>query len=214
MPRKSITVLAIDDDPGDITILRRNLAIIKDWHMEFVSSDNFESAQSILCDKHVDIIFVDYLMGSETGLDVLAKIRASGYSTPVIMLTGKGNEKVAVEAMQLGASDYLIKDTVSANNLERAIINAFDKYKLATKVEEQRQQLENKVKELEEALDHVRQLQGLLPICMHCKRIRDEEDSWQQLEKYISEHSEAEFSHSICQECKEKYYPELIEEEN
>ncbi len=210
MNRKNISILAIDDDPGDVTILRRNLDYIKGWEIEFSSSADFESAQPILGEKQVDIIFVDYLMGRETGLDVLAKIRSAGFANPVIMLTGKGNENVAVEAMKLGASDYLIKDSVSGNNLERAILNALEKNRLQKKVEEQRLQLEKKVVELEAALDHVKQLQGLLPICMHCKRIRDGKDSWQQLEKYISEHSEAEFSHSLCQECREKYYPEMI----
>jgi hypothetical protein len=57
----------------------------------------------------------------------------------------------------------------------------------------------------------VQQLKGIIPICMHCKEIRDDKGYWNQLEKYISEHSEAQFSHSICDECLEKYYPEATE---
>ena len=58
----------------------------------------------------------------------------------------------------------------------------------------------------------VRQLEGLLPICMFCKRIRDEHQSWQQLERYISQHSEAEFSHGLCPECAQKHYGDLLAE--
>ena len=75
------------------------------------------------------------------------------------------------------------------------------------------QELEDKVKqrtaELEKSLAKVKQLSGLLPICMHCKKIRDEKGYWNQIEAYIHEHSDAEFSHSICKDCAEKYYPDM-----
>lgn len=63
--------------------------------------------------------------------------------------------------------------------------------------------------ELEEALAQVKTLKGLLPICAHCKKIRDDEGYWQQIEKYIRDRSEAEFSHGICPECAKKHYPEF-----
>ena len=74
------------------------------------------------------------------------------------------------------------------------------------KVEVEREKL---VSELQEALGKVKTLSGLLPICMHCKKIRDDKGYWNQIESYIHEHSDAEFSHSICKECAEKYYPDM-----
>jgi PAS domain S-box-containing protein len=65
----------------------------------------------------------------------------------------------------------------------------------------------------EEALGHVKKLQGLIPICAHCHRIRDDEDAWQMMEVYIQEHSDALFSHGLCPECAEAYYPELKDRE-
>ena len=65
------------------------------------------------------------------------------------------------------------------------------------------------IRELQKALLEVTQLSGLLPICMHCKKIRDDRGYWKQIEAYIQEHSDAKFSHSICQECAEKYYPDM-----
>lgn len=62
--------------------------------------------------------------------------------------------------------------------------------------------------ELQASLDHVKMLQGLLPICMHCKRIRDDEQNWQRIETYLHQHADVNFTHSICSECLEKYHSE------
>lgn len=70
-------------------------------------------------------------------------------------------------------------------------------------------ELADKVLQLEEALANVKQLEGVIPICMHCKKIRDDKESWHQLEQYISSHSEARFSHGLCPECYEKQMQEI-----
>ncbi|MCD4755694.1 MAG: hypothetical protein K8R75_07815, partial [Deltaproteobacteria bacterium] len=70
-------------------------------------------------------------------------------------------------------------------------------------------QLEVTNEELTKAIAEVKQLSGFLPICASCKKIRDDKGYWNQIESYISQHSEAEFSHSICPECAKKLYPEL-----
>lgn len=74
---------------------------------------------------------------------------------------------------------------------------------------QQEEERANLIRELQEALLTVKQLSGLLPICANCKRIRDDDGTWPTLEKYISEHSDAEFSHGICPDCRELLYPEL-----
>lgn len=73
------------------------------------------------------------------------------------------------------------------------------------------QENEKLIADLQKALAEVKRLSGLLPICSHCKKIRDDQGYWRQLEAYIQEHSEAQFSHGICQECMEKFFPELTE---
>jgi PAS domain S-box-containing protein len=70
-------------------------------------------------------------------------------------------------------------------------------------------QRDNSISDLQKALSEVKTLQGFLPICSHCKSIRDDKGSWTQIEEYIHKHSDAEFSHGICQKCAEKYYPDL-----
>jgi acid phosphatase family membrane protein YuiD len=68
------------------------------------------------------------------------------------------------------------------------------------------------IKDLQEALNSVKTLKGLLPICSSCKKVRDDKGYWNQIEAYVSEHSEAEFSHGICPECAKKLYPQYYQE--
>jgi hypothetical protein len=72
-----------------------------------------------------------------------------------------------------------------------------------------KKRLAEQVDKLEEANRHVQRLQGLLPICMYCHKIRTDQQLWQQMEAYITEHSDAKFSHSLCPECAQKHFPEL-----
>lgn len=74
------------------------------------------------------------------------------------------------------------------------------------KLVEERERL---IRELQEAQTNIKTLQGLLPICSWCKNIRDDKGYWSQMETYIQTHTEADFSHSICPECLEKYHPEV-----
>jgi len=83
------------------------------------------------------------------------------------------------------------------------------------KIKNTENQLRNEKEKLEAALAEVKKLSGLIPICGHCKKIRDDKGYWNQVEAYIQEHSEAKFSHGICRDCAKKYYPgyDLYEEE-
>ena len=65
-----------------------------------------------------------------------------------------------------------------------------------------------------QALDQVKQLSGLLSICSHCKRIRNDHGYWEQVEVYVRDHSEAQFTHGICPDCAEKFYPEIVGTKN
>jgi preprotein translocase subunit YajC len=72
-------------------------------------------------------------------------------------------------------------------------------------------ELQNQKNKLQKALDEIKTLRGIIPICSHCKQIRDDEGSWQRIEEYIHSHSEAQFSHGICPGCMKKHYPEHYE---
>ncbi|MCF8045203.1 MAG: hypothetical protein K9J83_05015 [Desulfarculaceae bacterium] len=75
-------------------------------------------------------------------------------------------------------------------------------------------QLQKKNAQLQHAMDHVKTLQGIIPICMHCHKIRNDKQIWDRLEAYLSEHTEAQLSHGICPECMEKYYSDLYDDDD
>ncbi len=95
--------------------------------------------------------------------------------------------------MQSGANDYVIKP------FDRAELQA--RVRVGQNVVELQRSLAQRVRELEEALSQVQQLQGLLPICSYCKKIRDDRNYWQQVETYVSRHTQMRFSHGICPDC-------------
>ena len=78
---------------------------------------------------------------------------------------------------------------------------------------EKKEQLERANRELTKALETIRKLEGLIPICASCKKIRNDEGFWQQVEEYISDHSSAQFTHSLCPDCVTKLYPDYVPEE-
>jgi len=90
--------------------------------------------------------------------------------------------------------------------IERELSDAHLEIARRQEAEKERDQV---IQKLKNAISEVKTLRGLLPICSHCKNIRDVEGYWKRLESYIQEHSDAQFSHGICPECAEKYYPEM-----
>ncbi|MBW2127619.1 MAG: hypothetical protein JRH08_18705, partial [Deltaproteobacteria bacterium] len=78
-------------------------------------------------------------------------------------------------------------------------------------VAEVNQELESKIAELEKASSEIKTLSGLLPICAKCKKIRDDKGYWSQIEIYIKEHSEAQFTHGLCPECAKELYGDLVD---
>ena len=130
MEGNRIVVFVVDDDTGDIELLRRYLNDIPDWEIEYISFDDWAEAREELKRRAVDVIFLDYMLGGETGLDILNDIRDSGDKRPVIVLTGQGDENIAAEITRAGADDYLVKGNLNGDMLRRAIIGAKKQYQL------------------------------------------------------------------------------------
>jgi CheY-like chemotaxis protein len=155
-----------------------------------------------VCELHrenrYDLILLDLLMPGMDGFQVmegLKEIEADSY-LPVIVITAQPDHKL--RALQAGAKDFVSKPLDLAEVLAR-VHNMLEVRLLHT--------------ELRKALEHVKLLSGMLPVCMWCKKIRDDKGYWNAIENYISQHSEAEFTHGICPDCKKKYYGELVHEE-
>ena len=148
-----------------------------------------------------DIYLLDYRLRGQTGLDLLNDLAAENCKVPIILLTGQGDHYIDMEAMNAGAMDFLVKGEIDSNLLERSIRYAM----MRNHVETEHERL---ILELEEALERIKTLDGLLPICAQCKKIRDDSGYWNQIEGYIASHSKAEFSHSVCPTCARQLYPD------
>jgi Response regulators consisting of a CheY-like receiver domain and a winged-helix DNA-binding domain len=153
------------------------------------------------------LAILDWMMPEMDGTEICRRVRnltGSDY-TYIILLTARGQKEDVVEGLEAGADDYITKPFDQAELRSRL--------RAGERILELKSSLAQKVRELEDALQHVRSLQGLLPICMHCKKIRDETQMWRRMEAYIEDHSDAKFSHALCDECLAKYYPESADED-
>jgi len=108
-----------------------------------------------------------------------------------------------MEGFRSGTDDYLTKP-FDQDEL-------YARLKVGKRIMELQEKLAKRIGELEESLSKVKQLQGLLPICSYCKKIRNDKNYWEQVEGYFSKHSEAQFSHGICPECYEKHFQEEMD---
>lgn len=130
-------ILICDDDDADVILLRKLLKSDKMTNYEILESYSAEDLFTTLRAKKqkVDLVFLDYYLGTSNGLDLLPEIRKN--NVPVIMLTGRGDEEIAVECMKEGASDYLPKDTLGSHDLNKVIDQAIERWE----VEQERDQL-------------------------------------------------------------------------
>lgn len=104
--------------------------------------------------------------------------------------------------------EYEIDEIFSTSIVFVVLLLVFS-YRRMLDLQQKNDWLNIKYKQIEEAQAEIKELKGILPICSHCHKIRDDQGYWNQLEKYIHEHSEVKFSHSICQECAKKHYPDF-----
>lgn len=184
-------LLIVDDTPVNLKILNN---VLCDKY-EVVLANNGQEALRLVHRQIPDMILLDVMMPEMNGFEVcrILKEQEALKDIPVIFLTALVEEADEARGFEAGAVDYITKPFKPAILLHR----------ISTQLElkMQKNALARKNVELEEALTRVKELSGLLPICMMCKKIRDDSGYWNQLETYISRHSKALFSHGLCPEC-------------
>ena len=117
----NIRILIIDDDEDDFFITSEYLKQIQEYQLQIDWCYRYNDAIQHLHERKYDMYFVDYRLGAKTGLDFLKEAVRVGCEEPIVLLTGKGNKDVDIEAMQMGATDYLIKTELTTDKLERCI---------------------------------------------------------------------------------------------
>jgi sigma-B regulation protein RsbU (phosphoserine phosphatase) len=196
-----MTVLVADDHDVNRKLLR---TLLTAEGYEVREAADGTAALAILQTTHEPMVgLIDWEMPQIEGIEVCRQTRARNPEVPIflILVTVRDSKQDVVTGLQAGANDYVTKPFDKTELLARV--------KIASQMVELQQTLTHRVEELKEALISVKQLSGLLPICSYCKKIRDDQNYWTQVESYVGKHSEARFSHSICPTC----YEEIVKPE-
>lgn len=189
--------LLLADDDADF---RLSLQLtLPTWGYECVEAADGVTALTVLQGPDSPpLALLDWAMPGLDGPEVCRRVRDSSRAVPpvLILITGRSDHDAVLAGLRAGANDYIIKpfdpDELEARlNVGRQVVGLH-------------QRLAARVQELEEALGRVKQLQGLLPICAWCKKVRDDQNYWEQVEDYMTKHLDIHFSHGVCPDCYKK----------
>jgi sigma-B regulation protein RsbU (phosphoserine phosphatase) len=193
----AVTILIADDVATNRMLLRAMLNA--EGYNTIEASDGPEALAALLEATTPVVGLIDWEMPKMDGIEVCRQARLRSNAPPMFLLlvTVRNARQDIVLGLQAGASDYVIKPFDRAELLARV--------KIGVGMVDLQQMLQAKVQELRDALEQVNLLSGFLPICSYCKKIRDDKNYWEQVESYITKHSEAKFSHAICPQCFEAH---------
>ena len=194
-------VLIAEDD----SISRRLLqaALVKWGYDVVVTTDGQEAWKILQTADPPTLLILDWLMPQMDGIEICREVRKSEAlkSAYIILLTSRGSKQDIVQGLEAGADDYVTKPFDHGELRARVQVGA--------RVIGLQKALAERVHQLEEAMNSVKTLQGLLPICCYCKKIRDDGNYWHRVETYIAGHANVRFSHGICPDCSDKLKADL-----
>ena len=194
-------VLIAEDDPVSRRLLQA--ALIKWGYEVTVTTNGKEAWEALQAPDAPSLLILDWLMPEMDGVEVCRQARQleALKSSYIILLTSRGSKDDIVQGLEAGADDYVTKP------FDHGELRA--RVQVGSRVVQLQTALADRVKELEEAMANVKQLQGLLPICCYCKKIRDDGNYWHRVESYITGHANVRFSHGICPDCTQKLKADL-----
>jgi CheY-like chemotaxis protein len=197
-------ILIAEDDFTSRTVLSG--VLIKYGHTVVATENGADAWEAMRQSDAPKLAILDWMMPEMDGIEVCRCIRTLKTDQPpyIIMLTAKGDKADIITGLESGANDYLAKP-FDPGELHARI-------EVGTHMVEMQAALAAKIEELHQALDKIKTLRGIIPICANCKKIRNDHGYWNQVEVYVRDHTEAEFSHGICPECMNNLYPRFARE--
>ncbi len=190
-------ILIAEDEAVSRRLLQQTL---QRWGYEVVvAADGTEAWACLSGAEAPQLAILDWMMPGVDGVELCQRVRAVETQVPIyiMLLTARAAREDIVAGLQAGADDYVVKPFDEAELRARV--------QVGMRVVQLQISLADRVHDLEDALSRVKQLQGLLPICSYCKKIRDDRNYWQQVEQYVTERTDARFSHAICPTCYERH---------
>ncbi|OAI41635.1 response regulator receiver protein [Planctomycetaceae bacterium SCGC AG-212-D15] len=189
-------ILIAEDDQ----ISRRLLeATLTTWGYEVqVTCDGRTACQALEAKEPPQMALLDWMMPEMDGLEICHQVRSTpaGRAIYIILLTARTSKEDVIAGLDGGADDYITKP------FNREELGA--RLRAGRRIVELQLSLAERMAELEESLARIKHLNGLLPMCAWCKKIRDDQNYWQEVESYVASHSDARFTHGICPACTEK----------
>ena len=203
------SILIVDDERKNIQLLG-NILREQGYEPEFAT--NGVEALEWADRRHFDLVLLDVVMPDIDGYEVCKRLKNNPATTniPVIFLTVKDDAESIVRGFEIGAVDYVTKPFNTIELLARVKTHLALR-QFGRELQLKNSELELKNSELTQALEEIKTLQGIIPICANCKKIRDDEGYWQQIEQYIMAHTDAQFSHGICPDCMKEFYPDIAD---
>jgi DNA-binding response OmpR family regulator len=194
-------ILIAEDEASSRNMLASVLA--HDGHEVVLTVNGSEAWLELQKPDAPRLVILDWIMPIMDGLEVVRCIQEMPPPGKpyLILVTVRGNKSDVVTGLGAGANDYIAKPYDAGELLARV--------EVGRRLIETQDALAAKIEELQRALEDIRTLRGILPICSNCKKIRDDDGYWNQVESYLQQHTGAEFTHSVCPECIEKLYPDL-----
>ncbi len=207
-------ILIVDDIPTNIQLL---VSILEKEGYAISFALDGEQALELIADEQFDLILLDVMMPGLSGFEICTTIKKMPemQSIPIIFLTAKTERTDILNGFSVGGADYITKPFNTPEllarvqthlELKRAGDLLIGQNKALTHKNEELKQLNL---ELQLALKTIQVLEGIIPICAFCKKIRDDKGYWDRVEAYITKHSKAQFSHSICPDCLKENYPDM-----
>jgi phosphoserine phosphatase RsbU/P len=193
--RPAVTIVIADDHDNYRKVLRQ---LLEPEGCKMLEARDGKEALNLLNRMDTPAIgLIDWQMPELDGIEVCRQARLGRGAPPMflILLTARDAQPDIVTGLRAGANDYITKPFFPDELIARM--------RVGIEMMRLQQTLVDRLQELEVAMARVKRLSGLLPICGYCKKIRDDSDYWLQVEQYIAEHSEAQFTHSICPQCYE-----------
>ncbi len=209
--KKEIKIILVEDDYLVKELIKHILSELELGYKIIGNASNGKDAIELVCSLKPDIVMMDIKMPKMSGIDA-AKIIQEKCPTPIVFLTAYEDSDLIDEVSEAGAAAYLVKP-LNKNLVEQTITIALARHKDIMEVRRLNKELKNKIEELEKASAEIKSLRGFIPICSNCKKIRDDDGYWEEVSSYISEHSEAKFTHGMCPDCMEKLYGDIMNDD-